>query len=119
MLSKARPALRAAGESCAAATEALIAAVRPGAPLREGYAAAAREFGDRPGTARILALRGGGALRLARSSEVPAEPGTVLGVHLAVEVPDGGAVELAETVLVTASGAEPLAKTPLRLVELY
>ncbi|WP_281404791.1 hypothetical protein [Streptomyces malaysiensis] len=43
----------------------------------------------------------------------------VLGVRTEVPVPGRGAVELAETVVVTASGAEPRAGTPLRLVELY
>ncbi|GAA3569154.1 hypothetical protein GCM10022222_61670 [Amycolatopsis ultiminotia] len=119
VLCKAGPALRAAAESCSAATEALITALRPGKPLREGHAAAARELGDRPGTSRILALRGGSARCSPPSGEVCAGPDTVLGVHVTVGVPGGAAVELAETVLVTGAGPEPLAKTPLRLVELY
>ncbi|MFF0148634.1 metallopeptidase family M24 [Amycolatopsis sulphurea] len=119
ILSKATPALRDTAESCSAATESLIAALRPGAPLRDGFAAAAREFGDRPGSSRIFALRGGSALPLGPSSELLGEPGTVLGVRATVAAPEGGAVELAETVLITGSGPQRLAKTPLRLVELY
>jgi peptidase M24-like protein len=119
VLSKAGPDLREAAESCSAATEALIAALRPGAPLRDGYVEAAREFGERPGTSRILALRGGSVLPLGSSSELEGRADTVLGVQVSVPGPDGGAVELAETVLVTEAGPRRLAKTPLRLVELY
>lgn len=119
VLRKAGPALRDAGESCSAATEALIAAVRTGEPLRDGYAAAAQELGDRTATTRILALRGGGALALSTASAVTAQPGMVLGVRSEVAVPGGGAVELAGTVVVSDTGPELLTKTPLRLVELY
>jgi Metallopeptidase family M24 len=120
VLSKADGPLRAAGAVCAAATASLLAALRPGAPLREGYEAFDREAGEHLAASRIVALRGGGAaLSLPRDSTVVAQPGMVLGVRTGVAVPSSGAVELAETVVVTASGAEPQARTPLRLVELY
>ncbi|MBP8534599.1 M24 family metallopeptidase [Streptomyces sp. MK37H] len=122
--------LRAAGAACAAATASLLAALRPGAPLRDGCEAFDREafgceaFGreaaEHAAACRIVALRGGGAsLPLPRDSEVTAEPGMVLGIRTEVTVPGRGAVELAETVVLTDSGAEPQARTPLRLVELH
>ncbi|CDR02092.1 M24 family metallopeptidase [Streptomyces iranensis] len=112
--------LRAAGAACAAATASLLAALRPGAPLRDGREAFDREAGEHAAACRIVALRGGGAsLPLPRDSEVTAEPGMVLGVRTEVTVPGRGAVELAETVVLTDSGAEPQARTPLRLVELH
>jgi Xaa-Pro aminopeptidase len=120
VLSKADGPLRAAGERAAAATAALLAALRPGAPLREGCAAFDRETGEHMAACRIVALRGGGAsLPLAPDSTVIAEPGMVLGVRTEVVAPGRGSIELAETVVVTASGADPQARTPLRLVELY
>ncbi|ATL88139.1 M24 family metallopeptidase [Streptomyces malaysiensis] len=120
VLSRADGPLRTAGDACAAATAALLAALRPGAPLREGCAAFERETGEHPAACRIVGLRGGGASPpLPPDSAVIAEPGMVLGVRTEVPVPGRGAVELAETVVVTASGAEPRAGTPLRLVELY
>lgn len=91
-----------------------MAALRPGAPLRDGYEAA----GAVPSA--IVALRGGTASpALPRDSGVIAETGMALGVRTATAAPGGGAVELAATVAVTGSGAEPLTRTPLRLVELY
>ncbi|MBI0384518.1 M24 family metallopeptidase, partial [Streptomyces albiflaviniger] len=126
--------LRAAGAACAAATASLLAALRPGAPLREGCDAFERvafereafgreafgEAGEHVAACRIVALRGGGASPpLPRDSAVTAEPGMVLGVRTEVAVPGRGAVELAETVVLTDSGAEPQARTPLRLVELH
>ncbi|WP_210589050.1 M24 family metallopeptidase [Streptomyces sp. GESEQ-35] len=120
VLSKADGPLRAAGDTGAAATAALLAALRPGAPLREGYAAFDRETGEHMAACWIVALRGGGAsLPLAPDSTVIAEPGMVLGVRTEVVAPGRGSIELAETVVVTASGADPQARTPLRLVELY
>ncbi|MCQ8187644.1 M24 family metallopeptidase [Streptomyces rugosispiralis] len=127
--------LRAAGAACAAATASLLAALRPGAPLRDGCEAFdreafdreafdreafGRETGEHAAACRIVALRGGGAsLPLPRDSAVTAEPGMVLGIRTEVAVPGRGAVELAETVVLTDSGAEPQARTPLRLVELH
>lgn len=120
VLSKADGPLRTAGDVCAAATAALLAALRPGAPLTDGYAAFEREAGEHRAACRLVALRGGGAsLPLRPDSTVVAEPGMVLGVRTEVQVPGRGAVELAETVALTAEGAEPRAGTPLRLVELY
>ncbi|MEV2213899.1 M24 family metallopeptidase [Streptomyces sp. NPDC050997] len=120
VLSKADGPLRAAGDACAAATAALLAALRPGAPLRDGCAAFDREAGEHLATCRIVALRDGGAsLPLLPDSTVIAQPGMVLGVRTEVVSPGRRSVELAETVVVTASGADPQARTPLRLVELY
>ncbi|MFE7974533.1 M24 family metallopeptidase [Streptomyces shenzhenensis] len=120
VLSKADGPLRTAGDVGAAATAALLAALRPGARLTDGYAAFDREAGEHGATCRLVALRGGGAsLPLGPDSTVVAEPGMVLGVRTEVLAPGRGAVELAETVTVTAEGAEPQASTPLRLVELY
>ncbi|MFJ1750672.1 M24 family metallopeptidase [Streptomyces sp. NPDC088116] len=120
VLSKADGPLRAAGDTCAAATAALLAALRPGEPLREARAAFDREAEAHMAACRIVALRGGGASPpLLPDSTVIAEPGMVLGVRTEVVAPGRGSVELAETVVVTASGADPQAGTPLRLVELY
>ncbi|WNF01086.1 M24 family metallopeptidase [Streptomyces luomodiensis] len=120
VLSKADGPLRTAGDVCAAATAALLAALRPGARLTDGYAAFEREAGGHGAACRLVALRGGGASApLPPDSAVVAEPGMVLGVRTGVQVPGRGAVELAETVALTAEGAEPQAGTPLRLVELY
>ncbi|WP_063726588.1 M24 family metallopeptidase [Streptomyces sp. RTd22] len=120
VLGKPDGPLRAAGDACAAATAALLAALRPGEPLRGGYEAFDREAAGHTATCRIVTLRGGAAAPpLPRDSAVVAQPGMVLGVRTQVAVPGGGAVELAETVVVTASGASPQALTPLRLVELY
>jgi Xaa-Pro aminopeptidase len=120
VLSKADPALRAAGETCAAATASLLAALRPGALIRDGYDAFGLEVGEQVATCRIVALRGGGATpALPRSSAVVAQSGMVLGIRTGIATPGGGAIELAETVVLTGSGADLLARTPLRLVELY
>ncbi|MFD7500727.1 M24 family metallopeptidase [Streptomyces sp. NPDC059850] len=120
VLGKPDGPLRAAGDSCGAATASLLAALRPGDPLRTGYEAFDREAAGHTSACRIVTLRGGAAAPpLPRDSTVAAQPGMVLGVRTKVAVPGGGAVELAETVVVTASGAEPQARTPLRLVELY
>jgi Xaa-Pro aminopeptidase len=120
VLGKPDGPLRAAGDTCAAATASLLAALRPGDPLREGYEAFDREAAGHPAACRIVTLRGGAAAPpLPRDSAVVAQPGMVLGVRTQVAAPGGGAVELAETVVVTASGADPQAGTPLRLVELY
>ncbi|MFJ6738051.1 M24 family metallopeptidase [Streptomyces sp. NPDC091279] len=120
LLSKADGPLRTAGDTCAAATEALLTALVPGAPLRDGYTAFARASAPHPAACRIVALRGGGAsLPLLPDSTVIAEPGMVLGVRTEVAAPGRGTVELAETLVVTPSGTEPQARTPLRLVELY
>ncbi|KAA9155996.1 M24 family metallopeptidase [Amycolatopsis acidicola] len=117
ILSKASPPLRAAGEKCSAATDALLEALAPGAPLHTAYRAFDAEAADPQARCLIVALRGGAAEPL--PGDLVAEPGTVVGVRTTVPVPGGGAVEFAETVAITAGGAEPLAKTPLRLVELY
>ncbi|GAA3707929.1 M24 family metallopeptidase [Streptomyces tremellae] len=120
VLSRPDGPLRTAGDTCAAATAALLAALRPGDPLRDGLDAFARVAGEAPATCRIMAMHGGGAsLPLACGSDLVAEPGMVLGVRTAAQVPEGGAVELAETVVVTGSGARAQARTPLRLVELH
>ncbi|MGW2330335.1 M24 family metallopeptidase [Streptomyces sp. NPDC001700] len=119
VLGKPDGPLRAAGDSCGAATASLLAALRPGEPLRAGYEAFDREAAGHVAACRIVTMRGGAAPPLPRDSAVAAQPGMVLGVRTKVAVPGGGAVELAETVVVTASGAEPQARTPLRLVELY
>ncbi|MEU4052158.1 M24 family metallopeptidase [Streptomyces olivaceus] len=120
VLSKADGALRTAGDVCAAATAALLAALRPGARLTDGCAAFARAADGHAATCRLVGLRGGGAsLPLRPDSTLVAEPGMMLGVRTEVLAPGRGAVELAETVELTAGGAEPRAGTPLRLVELY
>ncbi|MEU0841488.1 M24 family metallopeptidase [Streptomyces sp. NPDC005962] len=120
VLGKPDAPLRAAGDTSAAATASLLAALRPGEPLREGYEAFDREAAGHTAACRIVTLRGGAAAPpLPRDSAVVAQPGMVLGVRTRVTAPGGGAVELAETAVVTASGAEPQARTPLRLVELH
>ncbi|MEK8169771.1 hypothetical protein NKH77_08055 [Streptomyces sp. M19] len=58
------------------------------------------------------AARRRASLPLADDSAVIAEPGMVLGVRTEVVVPGRGAVELAETVLLTSSGAAPRRTRP-------
>ncbi|MCA1228845.1 M24 family metallopeptidase [Saccharopolyspora sp. 6M] len=114
VLSEPGAELRAAGEKCSAATKALLGALQPGALLRDAYRAFDDAARDRHAGCGIVALGEPTAVTLPRDDARVAEPGTVVGIRTRV-----GAIEFAETVLMTAAGAEPLAKTPLRLVELY
>jgi Xaa-Pro dipeptidase len=128
LIGRADPRLATMHAACVEALHAAEAALRPGQPLGAAFAAHARVLDQRGLHAHRLNACGYslGATyaptwmdwpMLHAGQTQPAEPGMVLFVHAIVfDAPNGLAMTLGRTCVITEAGASPLSPAPLQLV---